>query len=260
MGGRDEKKGGRNEKSRSPDIHNAVADDKGYGDSSSLHRLPLPLTLCATHCHLKGKSFLWTKAGEILFKDIPLICFKLDSFKTPVVGQKMQKWRQNGLIYRPSETAYSRRLSACWGSYSISSVDASRQPALSWPNPLKHHVCSAEIGRPAPAASGFLLFHAPHFICLRLSDGRLYFRPLPLPIRTCNSPAVDLGHISSSSVLLSDTRDAEHETKNKKKDVWSHEKNKRNSFEPLRGNAKCSLNVQRCKQLLFSKSKTSLTG
>lgn len=32
---RKKKQGERNEKSESPDIHNAVADDKGYSDSSS---------------------------------------------------------------------------------------------------------------------------------------------------------------------------------------------------------------------------------
>lgn len=50
----EEKRGGRNEKSRSPDIHNAVADDKGYGDSSSSLCLRLGLTLCGTHCQVKG--------------------------------------------------------------------------------------------------------------------------------------------------------------------------------------------------------------
>lgn len=55
-GGREEKKkrGGRNEKSRSSDIHNAVVDDKGYGDSSSSLCLGLGLTLCGTHCQVKG--------------------------------------------------------------------------------------------------------------------------------------------------------------------------------------------------------------
>lgn len=33
--GGEEKRGGRNEKNRSPDVYNAVADDKGYSDSSS---------------------------------------------------------------------------------------------------------------------------------------------------------------------------------------------------------------------------------
>lgn len=46
------KRGGGNEKSRSPDIHNAVADDKGYGDSSSSPWLRL--TLYGTHCQVKG--------------------------------------------------------------------------------------------------------------------------------------------------------------------------------------------------------------
>lgn len=52
--GGEEKRGGRNEKSRSPDIHNAVADDKGYGDSSTSLCLGLRLTLCGTHCQVKG--------------------------------------------------------------------------------------------------------------------------------------------------------------------------------------------------------------
>lgn len=50
--GGEEKRCGGNEKSSSPDIHNAAVDDKGYGDSSS--SLWLGLTLCGTHCQVKG--------------------------------------------------------------------------------------------------------------------------------------------------------------------------------------------------------------
>lgn len=50
--------GERNEKSRSPDIHNAVGDDKGYGDSFSSLCLGLGVTLCGTHCQVKGSCSL----------------------------------------------------------------------------------------------------------------------------------------------------------------------------------------------------------
>lgn len=79
---RGKKRGGRNEKSRSPDIHNAVADDKGYGDSSSSLCLGLGLTLCGTHCQVKGSGsfkesahFLFSAYLEYsaLFEDMSLI-------------------------------------------------------------------------------------------------------------------------------------------------------------------------------------------
>lgn len=54
----EEKRGGKNEKSMSPDMHNAVADEKGYGDSSSSFYLGLGLTLCGTHCQVKGSHNL----------------------------------------------------------------------------------------------------------------------------------------------------------------------------------------------------------
>lgn len=60
-----EKMGGINEKSRSPDSHNAAADDKGYGDSSSSLWLGLAETLCGTHCQVKGScTHCWRKAGD----------------------------------------------------------------------------------------------------------------------------------------------------------------------------------------------------
>lgn len=53
-GGVRKKKGRRNEKSRSPDMHSAAEDDKGCGDSVSCLCLGLAMTLYGRHCQVKG--------------------------------------------------------------------------------------------------------------------------------------------------------------------------------------------------------------
>ena len=66
-GGRKKKMCGRNEKSVRPDVHNAVEDDKGYGDSSSSLRLELWLTIRGTHCQRKGSHSQSSRKVAVIF-------------------------------------------------------------------------------------------------------------------------------------------------------------------------------------------------
>lgn len=72
-GKREEERGGRNEKSRSPDTHNAAADDKGYTDSSSSFCLGFGMTFV--------RHIVRQRAIAVTLKGRRLTCFGFFKFR-----------------------------------------------------------------------------------------------------------------------------------------------------------------------------------